>query len=180
MSANFNNVNDYSFSDESNDEPLTKEEVKSWLRIDGDDDNNVIENLISAARITIEQYINQSLITRTVTAHLNNSCGNQFLPFQPFGELVSIKDSNGNTIADGNYSLTGTQFKRLESPCEDGIEISYTAGVDQVNKAMHTALLMQVAFMYENRGDGLEKGQGVLVEIGISPMAKSILKSFRR
>jgi uncharacterized phiE125 gp8 family phage protein len=181
--ANFNNINDYSFSEEANDEPLSKEEVKIWLRIDGNDDNNVIENLITAARIIIENYLNQSLIKRTVTAHVNNTCGNIYLPFQPFVELVSIKDANGDDIAAGNYTLTGTLFKRLEYPCYDGIEVTYTAGVDEVTKLIHTGLLMQIAFMYENRGDSPMAGvgrTGSLVDIGISPMAKSILKGSRR
>lgn len=186
MSANFNNVNDYSFEDEANDEPLTKEEVKAWLRIDGSDDDNIVENLITAARIIIENYLNQSLIQRTVTAHLNNTCGNIYLPFQPFIELVSVKNSSGDAIAEGGYTLTGTSFKRLESPCYDGIEISYIAGPEdgkEVSKVIHTALQMQIAFMYENRGDEAVAGTsrtGSLVDIGISTMAKSILKSSRR
>lgn len=183
MSANYNSVNDYSFDDEASDEPLTKEEVKNWLRIDGDEDNNVIENLITTARVVIENYLNQSLIKRTVTAHLNNSCGNIYLPFQPFIELTSIKYSNGDTIADGGYTLAGTLFKRLEYPCIEGIEISYSAGPDdgkEISKIIHTALLMQISFIYENRGDDLQTGQGILIEMGVSPMAKSILKSSRR
>lgn len=175
--ANFNNVNDYTFSDEANDEPLSKEEVKSWLRIDGADDNNIIENLITAARIVIENYLNQSLIQRTVTAHLNNTCGNIYLPFQPFIELVSVKNANGDAIAEGSYTLSNTLFKRLEYPNDCNIKISYTAGPadgEEIAKVIHTGLLMQVAYMYENRGDSSDKTDG------ISPMAKSILKGYRR
>ena len=172
--ANYNNVNDFTFSDEDNDEPLSKEEVKDWLRIDGNSDNNIVENLISAARVVIENYLNQSLINRTISVHLNNSCGNICLPFQPFTELVSIKDADDNTI--DSYLLSNSQFRRLQYPCDDGIKVEYKAGPGiggSIPKVIHTAMLMQISFMYENRGDA-EVGKS------IAPMAKSILKSYRR
>ena len=171
--AYYNNIDDYTFSYEANDEPITKEQVKTWLKVDGNDDNIIIEDLITAARIIIENYLNQSLIKRTVKAYINNSNGDINLPFQPFISLVSITDGDGEAIAD--YSLPGGAFKCIEWPQSDNIVITYKAGVSEVDKVVLTALRMQIAFMYENRGDAMDKGS-----IGIAPMAKSLLKNCRR
>ena len=173
--APFNCVYDYQFSAEATGEPVTLEEVKEWLRIDIDEDDDLVTSLITAARVTLEHYLNQSLIKRTVTTVINNSCGNQFLPFQPFDELISISDCSGDSIAEGSYTLIGNQFKRLVDPCEDNITLVYTTGLDEISQALKTGIKQQVAFMYENRGDDTKD-----IYTAVSPMVKSILKSYRR
>jgi hypothetical protein len=56
-------------------EPLTLSEAKSWLRIDGDDDDTLISQLIGTATAAAEQYLRRSLINQTLklTIDLCNS-----------------------------------------------------------------------------------------------------------
>lgn len=171
--ANFNNVNDVLFSKESSQEPVTLEAVKNWMRVEHVQDDNLIEGLITAARIIVEHYLNMSLIKRTVTANLNNSCGNQLLPFQPLQEIVSVSDYYNNDITD-SYSLTGLGYKRLAYPCEDNITLVYKAGSDCVSKPVEFGLMEQISFMYENRGDVNTDTSS------IAPMAKNTLKSIKK
>ena len=156
--ANYNNVVDYSFSAEKNSEPVTKEQAKDWMRVSNNEDDLIIENLIISARSIIELYLNKSLKKRTVTATLINRCGNIELPFQPFVELVSITDSEGTAITD--YKLTGETYKRLLYPEADHIKVVYKAGFDDVPQHIKAAIMAQVSFMYENRGDD-SSGKGI-------------------
>ncbi len=171
--ANYNAVKEYSFSSEKNGEPVTKEQAKSWMRITNNDEDTDIENLIIAARSIIENYLNKSIIKRTVTAVLTNRCGNIELPFQPFEELVSITDADGNAIT--SYTLSGDKYKRLLLPEWDNIKVVYKAGIgiDNVPQVIKNAIMAQVAFMYVNRGDD-NSGKG------ICPTAKQFLSTERR
>lgn len=46
------------------EEPVTLDEVKAWLRLDGDDEDDTLESLITAARQSAEEYLRRSLITQ--------------------------------------------------------------------------------------------------------------------
>lgn len=168
--AAFNATLDVQFSGEGS-EPVTKAEAKSWCRIDVSDDDSLIETLITAARIMCEQYTNISFITRTVTAVLNNSCGNIFLPYGPVTGTVATVDRDGTSISD--VKIYGNVFKFIESPCVDYMRVSYTAGYSTLPPNLKTAVLSQIAWMYENRGDANVAGM-------LSMGSKMILKPIRR
>ncbi len=46
-------------------EPVTVSEAKAWLRIDGDSEDTLLNQLITAARTSAEQFIRGSIITQT-------------------------------------------------------------------------------------------------------------------
>ena len=56
------------------DEPVTLEEAKAWLRIDGDDDDDLITSLITAARTAAEEYLRRSLISQSWRLTLDLAC----------------------------------------------------------------------------------------------------------
>lgn len=168
--AAFNATLDVQFSNEGS-EPVSLTEAKAWCRIDVNDENSLITSLITAARIMCEQYTNISFITRTVTAVLNNSCGNIFLPYGPVTGTVTTVDRDGNAIAD--VKIYGSVFKFIESPCDDYMKVSYTAGYTTLPPNLKTAVLSQIAWMYENRGDANVAG---MLSVG----SKMILKLVRR
>ena len=53
-------------------EPLTLAETKLALRVDGNEDDNMIIGLIKAARIMAEEYLRRSLITQTWKLQFDN------------------------------------------------------------------------------------------------------------
>lgn len=170
---NINSVLDISFDDDAGSdesaEPVTVEEATSFIRIDVTDDNVLVAQLITAARQQCENYLNISLVQKTVTAILQNDLGDIRLPACPFRELVSIKDMDDNDITD--YKLNGLDFKWLCSPCK--VKIIYTAGYDEIPDNFKTAILQQIAYLYENRGD-----EGKLSQL--SPIVTVGLKPYRR
>lgn len=155
------------------DEPITLQQAKDWAKVDVSDDDDLIEELITATREYCEGYLNQSLIPRTVIAIIDNSNGNEYLPYCPFVELVSITDVEGDTISSDRYRLQMEDFKRIEYPCLKYIRIEYTAGYDTVPGKYKTGLKQQFLWLYQHRGDEIKS-------VGMSPEAEVSLLPYRR
>ena len=126
----YNAVLDVNFSAESSTEPVTLNEAKQWCKIELDiaEENTLITELIKSARMQCEGYLCISLIARTVTALLNNTLGDIELPYGPVVAFTSLTDSEGDAITSGNYTLKGTVFKYIHSPCYDNMVAIYTTG----------------------------------------------------
>lgn len=134
------------FTDEGQFEPVTLQEAKDWCRIDVTDDDALITRLIKAARRICETYVNLSFITRTVTATIHNGLGNFTLPYGPVvGDIVSFADADANVMTDYD----------LRTPYGSDIVVVYNAGYPEgeLREDLRNALLCQIAWMYENRGD---------------------------
>lgn len=143
--ACYNAVISVSVSDEGL-EPVTLQEAKDWCRIDVTDDDALITRLIKAARRVCENYVNLSFITRTVTAVIHNGLGNFTLPYGPVvGNITSFADAEANVMTDYN----------LRTPYGSDIVVTYNAGYSpgSLREDLRNALLCQIAWMYENRGD---------------------------
>lgn len=168
----FNAVLDVYFLDESGNgiEPITLNQVKDWLKIDTTDEDSLLNNITTAARILCEQYTNISFIQRKVIAIVNNSLGSIELPYSPIGEILDLQDVDGNELTD--YEVTGVVHKRLKTPEKDYLRVKYTAGFTTLPQNYKTALLTAIAYIYEHRGDE-QFGE-------LSPMAKTFLKPLRR
>jgi len=152
------------FSGEATTEPVNLQEAKDWCKIDVPDDDTLITRLIKAARIACETYVNLSFITRIVTATIHNGLGNFNLPYGPVVDpITSIKDTDGTVINDYN----------LRDEYTGDIEVVYNAGYATLPEDLRTALLCQIAFMYENRGD-TKKAQSLSLEtlIYLKPLRK--------
>lgn len=166
------NTSQTQFSSESSTEPVTLTEAKEWLKVDTviTEDDALITELIKVARIQCEGFLGISLITRTVTAVLNNSLGGIELPYGPVVTFTSLTDSEGDAILAANYELRGVGFKWLETPLDEYMTAVYTTGYTTLPVNFKEAVKMQIAHLYENRGD----------EQGLSPMVMQSLKPFRR
>jgi uncharacterized phiE125 gp8 family phage protein len=77
--------------DEPGDEPLTLAEAKDHLRVTFDDDDNLIEALIGAARQWAESYLGRALITQTWEWTLDCLEECLHVPLPPLQSVVSVK-----------------------------------------------------------------------------------------
>lgn len=160
----YNAVLSTSFSDEGG-EPVTLQEAKDWCRIDVTDDDTLITSLITAARIICEQHANLSFIARTVTAKIKNGLGGIVPPYGPVISVTSAKDSDDVDITDFDF----------DNAYSGKITVVYEAGYNQDNplpQNLKTAILNQIGFLYENRGD-------VRLQSSLSEEAKLILNQVR-
>lgn len=174
--ANFNAVLDIVFEDAVDfSEPVTKTDVKVYCKLDtGTLEDSLLDSFITTAREQCEDFTGISIIRRSVQAVLNNSNGGIFLPYGPVVlPLTSVKDWNGDIIAVDNYEISGTQFPQLISPQETKLTVNYDAGYTIIPERIKLAVLQQVFYLYENRG---EKD----VALTLSPQAKATLQRLRR
>ncbi len=91
------------------DEPITLDEAKDHLRVYIDDDDSVISEQITSARVWVEQYLGRALLTQTWEVYFNEFPACIEIPFPPLQSVTSIKyiDSDGveQTLDAGEYNV---------------------------------------------------------------------------
>lgn len=170
--SNYNavvSVQDVTDESDIGNEPVTLQEVKDYLRLEGfvdvdastaDDlsnfnfDDDLIEDIIiPGSRQLIEEKAGISLIPKTLEAVLTNLCGMIEIPFGPVRSVTSLFDSETTEIVSDNYTIVGNHWKYLKNPCYKHLVITYEAGYVTLPAALKLDLLRLCAYMYENRGD---------------------------
>jgi uncharacterized phiE125 gp8 family phage protein len=151
-------------------EPITLAEVKAHLRLDGSEEDTLLEGLVRAARAHLEGQTGLCLIARTFRLYLDRWPGEKVIqiargPVQSV-ESVTVYDAIGTPVevdASG-YALDGRArparliLPERPEPSRDlnGIEIDFTAGFGEagadVPDTLKRAMLLHVAAMYELRG----------------------------
>lgn len=121
------------------EEPVTLDEAKNHLRMDGiDADDTLITALIVAAREYCEMYCNRAFITQTITQVYNQ--------FPPSGDVLRIAVSPVQSVSSVDYHIAGTGektpwdssnyvFDNYTEPCEitEANNKTYPATLDQNN-----------------------------------------------
>jgi hypothetical protein len=162
-------------------EPVSLAEAKAHCYVDGTDDDTYIGFLITACRQAIEDYCHISMADKTITvtvevlntvstrncdysSTLNPSNSgqpyNEFeLPLGPiksFTKLTSIS-SNGvasDLVEGDDYNLKGALFKTISLFGAHGTNILiYETGYPNPPSALKLAILNEIAFRLEKRGD---------------------------
>jgi uncharacterized phiE125 gp8 family phage protein len=157
--------------------PINLADVKAQLRIEHDDENNYLDRLINAAIAMVDAkgILGQAMITQTWA---------QWLPYTPDREIllaigpvqsvdaVKYYDTNGDLQTDtlANYDVFGLSYNKTVKPKtgynwpttqvrQDAIKIEYVIGYGDaptdVPDTIRHAMLMLVAYWYENRENEL-------------------------
>lgn len=128
-------------------EPITLNEAKGYMRMTGSGEDTLISEIITAARLSCERYVNMSFVPRTITASITNSLGGIALPYGPVIAVIYVKDEDD---VDVEYKYTRGY---LREPLQDFLEVNYTAGYSILPKDFKVAILRQIAYLWRNRGD---------------------------
>jgi hypothetical protein len=149
-------------SDESGEitEPVTVEEVKHWARTEGFDnsgefdfDDEGISEDITLSRKQIEKVSNQSLVFHTWRVSVTNENGGVRLPMPPVLFPILLTDEDGNEIE--NPKTYGGKFAQLDTIGTRMI-CTYDAGWTTCPDWAKRAIIMQVIYLYEHRGEEFE------------------------
>lgn len=144
-------------------ESLTATEVKLWGKIEQDTDDDLIDELIIAAREVLEDFVGLGFVVKDLVVTLNNSNGGFKLPYGPvIGDPVGA-DMDGVEL-ELNYKLGRVETLGL-------MTVTYSGGYEVLPKKFKVAIKEQFLFMYENRGES---------NVGLSPMAKMLLEPVRQ
>jgi uncharacterized phiE125 gp8 family phage protein len=157
-------------------EPITLTEAKDWLKVHPDvvDDDNLIRALIASARSWAEKGTGQALITQTIEQVWDwmPEALTFDLTISPLLAVTSVKylDANGTYQTWDAANYTPDLFNNrvcvkpsVSLPATSALyerpnvwKVTYTAGnatALAVDANIKTAMLLQVAMMYENRED---------------------------
>jgi len=157
-------------------EPITTAEAKTHLKVDGSDEDELIDGYIAAARQWVENYTSQKLVTQTVQQVFESfptDCLElRVKPIQSVSsvgyvdtagdsqtwssaEYVTDLISNPARIAPGiekEYPSTGDQI--------NAITVTYVVGYGlaaSVPERFKNAIKLLVGEMYENRQNSVKK-----------------------
>lgn len=135
-------------------EPVTVAEVKAYLRIDQDEENEVIESLIKSAREVLEQYTLRAFLRQTWELILDRPGRYVYLPRPPIIEVQEV-EIDGKTLEPEQYELLGRDALVLKAGPGANLRVRYVSGygdeLESVPAAIRQATIMLVGHMYENR-----------------------------
>jgi uncharacterized phiE125 gp8 family phage protein len=151
-------------------EPVTLEEAKNFLRVEHDDDDDVIAALIAGARIHIEAQTRRALITQSWRLvrdawPVDGRIAVRPSPLQSL-DVARVYDGDGTAaVLDLQGFIVDTANAALVfapwSPAQPGraaagIELDVTCGYGDgpvdVPEPLRQAIRMMVAHWYDNRG----------------------------
>jgi uncharacterized phiE125 gp8 family phage protein len=155
----------------STQEPVNLDEAKNHLRIDHDEDNDYIRDLVRTARERAEQFCNRSFIQKKLALYLFEWAESVPLKPEPVASIVSVEYKNTSDVwtVYSNYSAEKDNHVQLLTKPANMIEekgynaiirITFNVGyVDTVDRLLRVpqsvkqAILMMVRTMYDNRED---------------------------
>ena len=158
-------------------EPWTLAEVKSFLKVDTSDEDDLITSLITASRQAAESYLNMALISQTIQERLDVlNKPILYLSVNPVLSFSNFKyqDSSNTQVTwdNSNYKVDtcsrpcrlalqfGKSWPTLYGNIND-VLLTYVAGFSAqpsgVPMQIRQAILMMVANAYDNREDYVKK-----------------------
>jgi len=141
-------------------------EVKQYLRLTNDDDQELIEALVESAQQAIEDFCHTFFIVRERTEHhaggiLPHRGGSRVITLNraPVPRVFSIEDDDGHTVEADDYTLLSEQGQLLHTsrwPIPTGLwHISFDAGLwdtaYEVRRNAKLAVQIETAERYHNQ-----------------------------
>lgn len=165
---NYNEIlNVKDITDESGvfEEPVSLEEMKDYLRLDGyvdadestsddlssfDFDDRLLTDLIRGGRELMEKVTGSDYIIKTREVLFTKLSGDMLIWPGPIISVTSLLDRNGDEIESTEYEIHGNYIACI---CGSYLTITYESGYEILPRALKIDLMRLVAYMYENRGD---------------------------
>jgi uncharacterized phiE125 gp8 family phage protein len=151
-------------------EPLTRERITEYLRIDGEEaTDEYLDMLIVAARMSVEKQTNLNLVAGTFKWKLPSFPSYETIPLFPVNAITSIKyyDVSGTQITIGTENYRLIQKSDYYSAIEfvstynlpalfnrsDAVEIVLTSGLAVIPDNLKIAMLLRIKSWYDADGD---------------------------
>jgi hypothetical protein len=155
-------------------EILTAQNVKDYVRVDTNADDNLITSMITQARIWCENYISRDIVAKNRTYYLDTTNG---LFDLPFGPVASISEITLNGTITTDYEILGLDNETIEldGGSAERVKITYiTLGIN--DSLVKQAMLQLISTYYDNRADFTTE-QNDVGEIPTS--TRNILNSYK-
>lgn len=134
------------------DLPITLDQAKAWLKMDGiTDDDEIIQTIISEAFDWIEEYCGVSIVPSNVVAVIEVK-NRAELPYGPVTDVTSV---NEDADISGLCLYPATGFVNVATPGR--FTVGYTAGYTVIPAALLGAVYGYISYAYEHRGDDFDE-----------------------
>jgi uncharacterized phiE125 gp8 family phage protein len=141
-------------------EPISLQEVKNYLRIEHNEDDMLIQSLITTSRHHIEQLTRRSIAIQTWELTLDSFPDDEIIiplpPLKTINHITYIKEGISQTLT--SYDLDNvSEPARLKGDWPDtdnvmnAVKIEFIAGYDTCPEPLKQAMLLLISHWYENR-----------------------------
>ena len=131
-------------------ELVTTSEAKDFIRVDTSADDTIISEMITEARLWIENYISKDLVAKTRTYYTPFQKERFVLPFAPVASITSVT-IDGTAATYEVKGLDNEIVELNELPAKE-VQVAYTtAGLN--DSLLKQAILRLVSTFYDNRAD---------------------------
>jgi uncharacterized phiE125 gp8 family phage protein len=184
-------------------EPVTLAEAKKHCRVDFTDDDDILTDLLTECRQVIEDFCHISLVPKTITLTIKaqeqlrsiyaqpfqvREQFNEFeLPYGPTPAVLSVTslDSDGLTITtlipNADYWIAGSAYKTIKiSNNFDNNILVYSAGYTTIPGPLKRAILNEIAYRYEMRGEPSNVRATAFTEEGVCQAARILAFPYKR
>lgn len=143
-------------------EPISLNDAKAFMRVDGTTDDSLIGDMIVAVRLAAEEALRRSLITQRWRIRYADTLGDQVdLPFGPVQSVVSVTlyDEEGNDmlVDAGLYHVSPSADALVMESRQwaHRVEVIYQAGygdaASDVPMDIRQGMLVHLLALYEQR-----------------------------
>jgi uncharacterized phiE125 gp8 family phage protein len=161
--------------------PVSLATAKSQLRIDGSDEDTIVQGMLDAAVAYLDGYagiLGRCMVTQTWELTIDTWPSNGIIPL-PFPDVstvaIAYEDANGDTqtLASSAYYLSpthrgvnvmqmpGAEWPETEPQGVQSVTITFTAGyggASAVPAPIKQAVIMLTGNLYKNRESTLQSG----------------------
>ncbi len=166
-------MKNYKLKSKSQINSITINEIKTFLKIDGNEEDPLILELIKTAESLAEKYTSRSLLTQTwelIVSHCDESIRRRFIKLNkpPIQKILNFKIYNSfseRIINSNEYFLDNDEliFHNAEIALNQNLKIEFQSGYgdlpSSIPEPIKHCLKLCVAQFYENR-----RGEEVLSE----------------
>lgn len=135
-------------------EPVALAEAKTFLRVDHDAEDALVQTLIRSAREQVERRASLALIRRPVRVDVRVRSGCARLPVGPVADVTEVRVNGEIVEADLQVSL-GMPALHVRTPHDGYAQVDLVAGfgpeAEDVPVPLRQAVLLLVADAYEHR-----------------------------
>lgn len=174
-------------------DPLDLDEVKAHLRVEGDDEDTLIQAYVAAATAHIDGpdgWLGRAIGIQILEARCDTlTCGASIrLPFPPVIEMVSVSylDATGvEQMADldefevmgRDLVASGSEWPWIGgSTRREAVRIRYRAGYETIPAPIKAAILLMVGDLYRNRE---AVSAAAMTQVPMSTTVENLLAPFR-
>jgi len=140
------------------EEPVSLSLAKQYCRVQtGSTEDELINLFIASARLAVERYTGLSLVGKSAEVMMFCPESGFELPFGPITSTPTFVDQNAT---GSSIEILGFEFPKTAIPYPVVTTATYSCGYTSSNipVELKNAILFQVNFLYENRGDNNDTG----------------------